>query len=75
VVGFGEMGIGNTTAAAALMHKLAGIPVAHCVGAGTGLSPEGVLRKQRVIEAAVRAMPASTIRSPCWPPSAASRSR
>jgi nicotinate-nucleotide--dimethylbenzimidazole phosphoribosyltransferase len=53
VVGFGEMGIGNTTAAAALMHKLTGIPVADCVGAGTGLSQEGVLRKQRVIEAAV----------------------
>jgi nicotinate-nucleotide--dimethylbenzimidazole phosphoribosyltransferase len=53
VVGFGEMGIGNTTAAAALMHKLTGIPVAECVGAGTGLSAEGVLRKQRVIEAAV----------------------
>jgi nicotinate-nucleotide--dimethylbenzimidazole phosphoribosyltransferase len=53
VVGFGEMGIGNTTAAAAIMHKLTGIPVAECVGAGTGLSPEGVLRKQRVIEAAV----------------------
>jgi nicotinate-nucleotide--dimethylbenzimidazole phosphoribosyltransferase len=52
VVGFGEMGIGNTTAAAALMHKLTGIPVADCVGAGTGLSAEGVLRKQRVIEAA-----------------------
>jgi nicotinate-nucleotide--dimethylbenzimidazole phosphoribosyltransferase len=54
VVGFGEMGIGNTTAAAALMHKLTGIPVADCVGAGTGLSPEGVLRKQRVIEAAAQ---------------------
>ena len=53
VVGFGEMGIGNTTAAAALMHKLTGIPVTECVGAGTGLSPEGVLRKSRVIEAAV----------------------
>ena len=53
VIGFGEMGIGNTTSAAALMHKLAGIPVADCVGAGTGLSAEGVLRKQRVIEAAV----------------------
>jgi nicotinate-nucleotide--dimethylbenzimidazole phosphoribosyltransferase len=52
VIGFGEMGIGNTTSAAALMHKLAGIPVADCVGAGTGLSPEGVQRKQRVIEAA-----------------------
>jgi nicotinate-nucleotide--dimethylbenzimidazole phosphoribosyltransferase len=53
VVGFGEMGIGNTSAAAALMHKLAGIPVVDCVGAGTGLSAQGVLHKQRVIEAAV----------------------
>jgi nicotinate-nucleotide--dimethylbenzimidazole phosphoribosyltransferase len=53
VIGFGEMGIGNTTAAASLMHKLTGIPVAECVGAGTGLSPDGVRRKQRVIEAAV----------------------
>ena len=53
VVGFGEMGIGNTTAAAALMHKLTGVPVAECVGAGTGLSREGVLHKQRVIEDAV----------------------
>ncbi|MYM98208.1 nicotinate-nucleotide--dimethylbenzimidazole phosphoribosyltransferase [Duganella vulcania] len=52
VVGFGEMGIGNTTTAAALMHKLTGIPAAQCVGAGTGLSAEGVLHKQRVIEAA-----------------------
>jgi nicotinate-nucleotide--dimethylbenzimidazole phosphoribosyltransferase len=54
VIGFGEMGIGNTTAAAALMHKLTGIPVAECVGAGTGLSADGVLHKQRVIESAVR---------------------
>jgi len=53
VLGFGEMGIGNTTAAAALMHKLTGIPVSQCVGAGTGLSAEGILHKQRVIEAAV----------------------
>lgn len=53
VLGFGEMGIGNTTAAAALMHKLTGIPVAQCVGAGTGLSAEGVRHKQLVIERAV----------------------
>lgn len=53
VLGFGEMGIGNTTSAAALMHKLTGIAVALCVGAGTGLSPEGVLHKQKVIEAAI----------------------
>ncbi|WP_394780311.1 nicotinate-nucleotide--dimethylbenzimidazole phosphoribosyltransferase [Undibacterium sp.] len=53
VLGFGEMGIGNTTVAAALMHKLTGVPVAQCVGAGTGLSAEGVLHKQQVIEKAV----------------------
>jgi nicotinate-nucleotide--dimethylbenzimidazole phosphoribosyltransferase len=53
VVGFGEMGIGNTTAAAALMHKLTQIPVADCVGAGTGVSADGVRHKQRVIESAV----------------------
>lgn len=52
VVAFGEMGIGNTTASAALMHTLTGIPVAACVGAGTGLAPDGILRKQQVIEAA-----------------------
>lgn len=53
VIGFGEMGIGNTTAAAALMHKLCAIPVAQCVGAGTGLSAAGVAHKQAVIEKAV----------------------
>ncbi|MEO7576874.1 MAG: nicotinate-nucleotide--dimethylbenzimidazole phosphoribosyltransferase [Massilia sp.] len=53
VIGFGEMGIGNTTAAAALMHKLTGIWVAECVGAGAGLSPDGVRHKQAVIEGAM----------------------
>ena len=53
VVGFGEMGIGNTTSAAAIMHKLTGIAVSNCVGAGTGLNGAGVLHKQHVIEAAV----------------------
>lgn len=53
VIGFGEMGIGNTTAAAALMHKCTGIDVADCVGAGTGLAPDGIAHKRAVIEAAV----------------------
>ena len=53
VVGFGEMGIGNTTAAAAIMHKLTGVPLSRCVGAGTGLSAEGIQRKEQVIAAAV----------------------
>jgi nicotinate-nucleotide--dimethylbenzimidazole phosphoribosyltransferase len=53
VVGFGEMGIGNTTAAAALMHKLTDVPLDQCVGAGTGLSSEGIARKQHVIASAI----------------------
>ena len=53
VIGFGEMGIGNTTAAAALMHMLTGIAVEQCVGAGTGLSAAGVAHKQKIIEQAV----------------------
>jgi nicotinate-nucleotide--dimethylbenzimidazole phosphoribosyltransferase len=54
VLGFGEMGIGNTTAAAALMHKLTGQAIADCVGAGTGLDADGIEHKQRVIGQAVR---------------------
>jgi nicotinate-nucleotide--dimethylbenzimidazole phosphoribosyltransferase len=53
VVGFGEMGIGNTTSAAALMHKLTGQPLARCVGAGTGLTPDGVRHKADVVAASV----------------------
>lgn len=47
---FGEMGIGNTSAAALLLHRLGGIPLAACVGPGAGLDPEGVERKRRILE-------------------------
>lgn len=53
VLGLGEMGIGNTTAAAALMHVLTGAPVGECVGAGTGLDAKGVAHKSAVIERAL----------------------
>jgi nicotinate-nucleotide--dimethylbenzimidazole phosphoribosyltransferase len=53
VVGFGEMGIGNTPSAAAIMHALSGIAPGDCVGAGTGLDAAGVLHKRDVIAAAV----------------------
>lgn len=53
VLGFGEMGIGNTTAAAAIMLKMTGKPVAECVGAGAGLSEAGIANKRRVIEQAM----------------------
>lgn len=50
----GEMGIGNTTAAAALAAALLGCPVAEVVGRGTGVDENGIARKTRVIEAALR---------------------
>jgi len=52
VLGFGEMGIGNTSAAAALMHKLTGAPLEDCVGAGAGLSEQGVAHKLKVLQRA-----------------------
>ncbi|WP_215776100.1 nicotinate-nucleotide--dimethylbenzimidazole phosphoribosyltransferase [Paludibacterium sp. B53371] len=53
VVAFGEKGIGNTTPSAALMHLMTDIPLAQCVGAGTGLSAAGISHKQQVIERAL----------------------
>ena len=50
---FGEMGIGNTTSAAALMHALTGLPAADCVGRGTGADDAMLMHKAAVVEAAV----------------------
>jgi nicotinate-nucleotide--dimethylbenzimidazole phosphoribosyltransferase len=49
----GEMGIANTTSAAALMHVLSGTAVAGCVGRGTGVDDAGIARKCAAIDAAV----------------------
>jgi nicotinate-nucleotide--dimethylbenzimidazole phosphoribosyltransferase len=53
VVGLGEMGIGNTTAAAALTSALLGLVPELVCGRGTGLDDEGVLRKIDVVRRAV----------------------
>jgi nicotinate-nucleotide--dimethylbenzimidazole phosphoribosyltransferase len=47
----GEMGIGNTAAAALLTSWFTGAPVATCTGRGTGLSPERVGEKAAVLTA------------------------
>ncbi|ATF86635.1 nicotinate-nucleotide--dimethylbenzimidazole phosphoribosyltransferase [Burkholderia gladioli] len=57
VVGFGEMGIANTSAAACLMSRLVGLPLAECVGRGTGLDDQGLARKRAVLEAALARHP------------------
>jgi nicotinate-nucleotide--dimethylbenzimidazole phosphoribosyltransferase len=46
----GEMGIGNTSAAALLLARLAGQPIALCAGRGTGLDEAGLARKVAVLE-------------------------
>jgi nicotinate-nucleotide--dimethylbenzimidazole phosphoribosyltransferase len=53
VVGFGEMGIGNTASASLITHFLAGIPLEDCVGRGTGLDDAGVARKLSLLQQAV----------------------
>ncbi len=49
VVGLGEMGIGNSTAAAALLCALTGLSPEQGTGRGTGLDDAGLMRKRRVI--------------------------
>jgi nicotinate-nucleotide--dimethylbenzimidazole phosphoribosyltransferase len=53
VVGFGEMGIGNTASASLITHCLTGTPLAECVGRGTGLDDAGLARKQALLEQAL----------------------
>ncbi len=75
----GEMGIGNTTAAAAMACALLDAPASALVGPGTGLDASGVAHKTAVIERALalhgahRADPSKPSavsvgwRSPRWP--------
>jgi nicotinate-nucleotide--dimethylbenzimidazole phosphoribosyltransferase len=49
----GEMGIGNTTAAAAVAAALGGGDAAEWVGRGTGVDDDGLARKQAAVAAAV----------------------
>lgn len=49
----GDMGIGNTTAAAALACALLDASPDDLVGAGTGLAPEGIAHKAQVVAKAI----------------------
>jgi len=54
LLAIGEMGIGNTTIAAALYAALYGGSVSHWVGRGTGIDDEGLKRKCAAVEAALK---------------------
>lgn len=52
VIGFGEMGISNTSAAALIFSELSHTPLAECVGRGTGLDDVGLSHKIKTLEKA-----------------------
>ena len=53
VIGFGEMGIGNTASASVLMSVFSGIPIEDCVGRGTGLDDKGLKKKISLLKKAI----------------------
>ncbi|WP_026727568.1 nicotinate-nucleotide--dimethylbenzimidazole phosphoribosyltransferase [Flavobacterium denitrificans] len=52
-IGFGEMGIGNTSTASVLMSLLTGFPIEECVGKGTGVADEKLIQKQNLLKKAI----------------------
>lgn len=59
LIGFGEMGIGNTSAAALIMSEICQLPLYFCVGKGTGLDEEGLQHKLNILQKAQAAHPQS----------------
>lgn len=52
-IGFGEMGIGNTSTASVLMSVVTGLPIEECVGKGTGIEQEKLIQKQNLLKIAI----------------------
>ena len=50
VFGFGEMGIGNTATASVLMSIILALPIADCVGKGTGITDEKLIEKINILK-------------------------
>jgi len=53
-LGFGEMGIGNTSSASLLMHRFLNLPIEECVGAGAGSAGAALEYKQRILTEVAR---------------------
>ena len=52
IIGFGEMGIGNTSSASMLMSALCNLPIEDCVGRGTGLDDAQLQHKLTILRQA-----------------------
>lgn len=53
LLAFGEMGIGNSSSAAAMLAAISKAPINQCVGLGTGISSEQLAKKIALVSAAV----------------------
>ncbi|MFA5144558.1 MAG: nicotinate-nucleotide--dimethylbenzimidazole phosphoribosyltransferase [Candidatus Omnitrophota bacterium] len=54
IIGTGDMGIGNTTAASAVTAAITGMPVKNVTGRGTGLDDSALLNKIEIIKESLR---------------------
>lgn len=54
VLVLGEMGIGNTSSASLLTHCITQKPLDACVGRGTGLCEQGLIRKRELLQQAMK---------------------
>ena len=54
IIGFGEMGIGNTSSAAVIINQLTNLPLEICAGRGTGLDDEGLKKKLEILNKVIQ---------------------
>jgi nicotinate-nucleotide--dimethylbenzimidazole phosphoribosyltransferase len=52
IIAIGEMGIGNSASSALLLHRLAAVPLDHCIGNGAGQDDAGLARKRAALQRA-----------------------
>ncbi|AZA79860.1 nicotinate-nucleotide--dimethylbenzimidazole phosphoribosyltransferase [Chryseobacterium sp. G0186] len=57
IIGFGEMGIGNTSASSLMMSKLFDLPIVSCIGRGTGLNDDQLQNKISILSTAIEKYP------------------
>ena len=53
IIGFGEMGIGNTSSASLLMSKITDLSIEECIGKGTGHDNNGLKKKKEILTQAL----------------------
>jgi nicotinate-nucleotide--dimethylbenzimidazole phosphoribosyltransferase len=54
IIGLGEMGIANSSSAAAVISAITKNPISHCCGRGTGVDDQGMEHKLKTLEKALQ---------------------